>query len=314
MLSNKFKCALVTGGAGFIGSHLVDKLLLEGLEVIVIDNLITGKKENLESNFNNDKFHFYELDVLDKKGVEEIYKKYSIDLVYNVMASKKTVCLKSPQLDAETNAIGTLNMLELARDYGVKKFVHSSTGSVYGEGKIFPQTEEHPLNPTSYYGVSKLAGEKYVSVFNHIYGLDTTVLRYFHVYGPKQDAGEFGGVIAIFSKKINSGLPITVFGDGKQERTFTYVSDVVNANIFVSLNKDTKGEIYNVSSGKSTTLEFMIEYLQKIIGKKVDINYKDWVLGDIKIFNISNKKISDLGFNFKYSLEEGLKTTIDYFK
>ena len=300
-MNEKYKCALVTGGAGFIGSHLVDRLLLEGLNVVVIDNLMTGNMENMTHNINNPHFSFYNQDVLDKDGMDKLFEKFNFDIVYNLMASKKTICLKSPQLDAKINAVGTLNVLELARDYKIKKFIHASTGSVYGEAIIIPQTEEHTLNPTSYYGVSKLAGEKYVSVFNHIYGLDTTVLRYFHVYGSRQDYGPYGGVVAIFSKKINNKEPITIYGDGQQERTFTFVADVVEANIFVAENENTTGEVYNVSSGVCTKLKDMGLSLEKLIGNKVEWIYKDWMLGDIKIFNISNKKICDLGFKFKYN-------------
>ena len=229
-----FKKALVTGGAGFIGSHLVETLVRMGVHTTSIDNYFAGKKENLAHLTKFSNFREVKCDILDIEGLESIFKE-GIDVVFNQAASKKTICLNNPRLDLDINAKGTFNLLELSVNYKVQKFVHASTGSVYGEAQYYPQDENHPLVPTSYYGVSKLAGEKYTKVFNHIYGLNTTALRYFHVYGPRQESSDVGGVVSIFTKKLLHNQPITIFGDGTQQRSFTYVDDIVKSNILACL-------------------------------------------------------------------------------
>ena len=222
-----YKKAIVTGGAGFIGSHVVEELVKLGVHTISIDDYFAGKPENLEHLKGYENFEEVKCDVTDLEGLKEHFG--GVDVVFHQAASKKTICLNDPRRDLEINAEGTFNLLELSRDLGVKKFVHASTGSVYGEAQYFPQDEQHPLVPTSYYGVSKLAGEKYVKAFQHLYGLDTTVLRYFHIYGPRQESSDVGGVVSIFSRLMLAGKPITIFGDGTQQRSFTYVKDVVKS-------------------------------------------------------------------------------------
>ena len=189
----KGKKIVVTGGAGFIGSHLCEKLVELGADVHSVDNYSSGKKENISFLQKNDNFTSHDVDITDREACESIIE--GCDIVFNNAASKKNICLIDPQKDLLVNGGGTLNLLELSVKHKVGKFVHASTGSVYGEPTIFPSTEEHPFNPVSYYGVSKLAGERYVDTFNHLYGLDTTILRYFHVYGPRQESNEFGGVV-----------------------------------------------------------------------------------------------------------------------
>ena len=308
----RFKKAIVTGGAGFIGSNLVEALLKEGVHVISVDNYQSGKEENLAEFEENPLLTIVNADVTDYEAMKNLF--VDVDVVFHNAASKKTICLNDPRRDLEINAKGTFNLLELSRDTGVKKFVHASTGSVYGEAVKFPQTEDHPLVPSSYYGVSKLAGEKYVKVFNKLYGLDTTVLRYFHVYGPKQDYSDAGGVISIFTNKILRGEPITIFGDGKQQRSFTYVGDVVAANLFVAENSAASGEVYNCASGINVTVNEMAETLMDKIGKVVNIKQGEPLVGDIWVFDISNKKLQDLGFSFKTSFSEGIDKTIGHMK
>lgn len=308
----KFNRAVVTGGAGFVGSNIVAELLSQDIEVISLDNYLSGKKDNLTEFKDNPNFKEV---VCDITNFEEL-KKYiiDVDVIFHNAASKKTICLNDPRRDLDINAKGTFNLLELARDRGVKKIVHASTGSVYGEGVILPQKEDHPLVPTSYYGVSKLAGEKYVKVFNHLYGLNTTVLRYFHVYGPKQDFSDEGGVVAIFTHRILNNKPITIFGDGSQQRSFTYVKDVVNANLLVANLKETKGQVYNCASGINVTIKQLAETLFEILDRKTPIKYQDWMPGDIKVFDIANSKLKSLGFEFKTTFEEGLKKTTEWMK
>ncbi len=211
-------------------------------------------------------------------------------------------------------------MLELAVKYGVKKFVHASTGSVYGEALYFPQDENHPVNPTSFYGTSKLAGEKYVKVFENLYGLDVTVLRYFHVYGPRQESSEVGGVVSIFTRQMLGGNPITIFGDGTQQRSFTYVKDVVKGNIRAAAYPVASGNVYNCASGITVTVNQLAEMVADILDiEDQKINYEDWMPGDIKVFDIDNSKIKgDLEIDFVTDFRKGLVETIewgrDYFK
>jgi nucleoside-diphosphate-sugar epimerase len=313
----KYSKALVTGGAGFIGSHIVEELLHEGLEVISIDNYFAGKKENLQQFHDYDNFHEVVCDVTD---YDELKKHFDgVDIVFHEAASKKTICLKDPRKDLLINGTGTFNILELSKNFGVKKVVHASTGSVYGEAKYFPQDENHPLNPTSYYGVSKLAGEKYARAFCDLYGLDCTILRYFHVYGPRQEYSDVGGVVPIFGRRIVHNEPPIIFGDGTQQRSFTYVKDLVNINLLVAMAEGTMGEAYNCASGINVTVGELAEKVKEFFGKSdLPTEYGDWTIGDIKTFDVSNEKIKKLGFQFKWTFDNGLKETLnwlkDYFK
>lgn len=314
LIGKKYQCAMVTGGAGFIGSNLIKKLLDTGIDVICVDSYIAGKEDNIAPFAHNKNFKNVKCDVRDYESLKKAFD--GVDIVFHQAASKKNVCLKDPRQDLEVNGTGTFNILELSRDLGIKKVVHASTGSVYGEAKILPQTEEHPLNPVSYYGVSKLAGERYAKAFEHLYDLNVSILRYFHVYGPNQEWGSFGGVIPIFIYAVLNGKSPTIFGDGTQERSFTYVDDVVNANLFMAVTPETKGEVYNCASGVNITVQQMCdEILRRMHREDLKPKYEDWTIGDIKKFLISNKKICNLGFEFQTSFDKGLDITIqDYEK
>jgi UDP-glucose 4-epimerase len=306
-----FRKALVTGGAGFIGSHVVEELVELGVETISIDNYAAGKHENLEHLADRSNFQEVECDVVDLDRLDSYFP--GVDVVFHQAASKKTVCLADPRKDLRINAEGAFNLLELSRKHGVRKFVHASTGSVYGEACYFPQDEEHPLAPASYYGVSKLAGEKYASVFEKLYGVDTTVLRYFHVYGPRQDSSDVGGVCSIFAKRMLDGKPITIFGDGTQQRSFTYVKDVVKANLLAATTPGTCGQVYNCASGLRITVRELADLLAEIVGvEKLEIVHDDWLVGDIKVFDIDNTKIrTALGIEFMTDFRAGLSRTVD---
>ena len=286
--------AIVTGGAGFIGSHIAELLLSEGHEVIVIDDLSAGKIENVP-----DGARFVEANVTNSwHWISQQFE--GVDWVFHNAASKKRVCLVDPQKDLRVNAGGTLNLLRLSAEHRVKKFVHASTGSVYGivNGQV---TEETPTIPVSYYGISKLAGENYVRHFCKAHGLNATVLRYFHVYGARQeDNPNYGGVIAIFKRQIAIGHPITIFGSGKQERLFTHVEDIAMANLLVAEHNETQGQVYNCVAQKTVT----INSLAKQMGAK-NIVYAPALDGDIFRFNVSNYRIRSIGakfrdFNIKY--------------
>ena len=308
-----FETAIVTGGAGFVGSHLCDALVQAGIETISIDDYIAGKSENLIQLRDYKNFSELSCDITDMDALGKIIQ--DIDVIFHQAASKKTVCLRDPRRDLQVNGEGTFNLLELARDRGVKKFVHASTGSVYGEAIYLPQDENHPVAPTSYYGVSKLAGESYVNAFNKLYDLDTTVLRYFHVYGPRQEDGEFGGVVAIFMRKILEGLPLVIFGDGSQERSFTNVDDVVEANLRSAYVPEATGKIYNCASGINVTIQELAEQVAQLAGDiEPQIQYGDWTPGDIRKFELDNSRIcADLGIEFEKDFNQGLEKTWDWF-
>ena len=245
----KYTKALVTGGAGFIGSHICEKLVQIGVDVVSLDDFSAGKESNIDHLKKYKNFASVTCDITNKSQLKEHLQK--VDIIFHNAASKKNICLKDPARDLEVNARGPLQLLELAKQNDVKKFVHASTGSVYGEGITFPQSEDHPLNPVSFYGVSKLAGEKYCNAFLNYYDMDITVLRYFHVYGTRQEYSDLGGVITIFIRRIlNNESPI-IFGDGKQLRSFTYVKDDVDANFHVALDKRSKGARFVKSRNKT---------------------------------------------------------------
>lgn len=293
------KKVIVTGGAGFIGSHICEELVKLKAKVICLDNLSAGKVENLKDFSGKDNFRLLVKDVSDNDDeVREAFK--GADIVFNNAASKKNICLINPHKDLEVNSGGTLNLLQLSMEYGVKKFIHASTGSVYGEPFIFPTTETHPFYPVSYYGVSKLGGERYVDVFHKLYGLDTTIIRYFHVYGPRQESNEFGGVVSIFLRKISEGVSPVVFGDGTQVRSFTWVKDLVNVNLLAAVNPVSNGKAYNAASGISVTINDLAKNMIKILdAKNIVVEYGPPLIGDIMHFEVSNESVvKDLGATF----------------
>lgn len=296
---------LCTGAAGFIGSHLVDTLLQQNHAVIGVDDYSAGKPENLDfARSYGGKFLEVKSDVL--RLWPSLFE--GVDAIYHLAASKKTVCLRNPQRDLSVNAAGTLHLLQLATEMKVKRFIHASTGSVYGEHSG-PLMEFTPFRPVSFYGVSKLAGERYVNIYNGL-GLDTTILRFFHVYGPRQEsADEKGGVIAIFCRRLREGLPPVIYGDGTQERSFTYVGDVVRACMLMLHDDRSIGHVYNVGSGIRITVNEVAARLSAAAGYQGDFIYQDWQQGDIRQFQVCNDKLRGLDFEFKKDLETGLRDT-----
>lgn len=303
-----YKKALVTGGGGFIGSHIVEELLKRGLEVVSVDNLVTNDYTNTLIFSDNQKFQFECVDITNYDDLVPCFK--DRDIVFHNAASKKTICLDNPMRDLEINAKGTYNVLKIAKKAGVKKFIHASTGSVYGEPIFLPTTEKHPTNPTSFYGISKLSAEKYVLLAD----MDTTILRYHHVYGTRQNYSDYGGVVSIFIRRLLQDKPPIIHGDGTQIRSFTYVKDVVNANLFVASLDNSKDNIFNVASGLKITINDLANTLMKLMNKHIEPIYDDWLEGDILQFNIDNSKLKKLGFKYQYSFDEGLINTIDWLK
>ena len=299
--------ALVTGGGGFIGSHLCEALLDKGYKVVCFDNMSAGKLENIVHLRKNKNFQFILGDVRDSDMLDDAL--VGVDVVFNQMASKKTICERSPVEDCEVNAGGTLNLLLAMQRNGVNKIVHASTGSVYGEviGRI---NENTPLNPVSYYGVSKMAGEKYVAAFGDLYGFEYTILRYFHVYGERQDMSDKGGVVPIFIRKVLSGEPILVHGTGEQIRSFTYVGDVVHANL-EGFDKMDNG-IYNCASGLRVSVNTLSSMIRESIADFGEV-HGERLFGDVDNFNIDNSSICE-DFNMIFTtFEDGLSKTIQWY-
>ncbi|KKQ68411.1 MAG: hypothetical protein A2W71_02475 [Candidatus Nealsonbacteria bacterium RIFCSPLOWO2_02_39_8] len=296
---------LVTGGAGFIGSHLVDGLLGMGGEVAIIDNLSAGKKGNI--NLNAD---FYNLDICDYDKIKTIFK--GIDFVFHLAAIPRVpVSIKDPVNTSRVNILGTINVFKAAIDSNVKRIVFASSSSVYGNQKKLPLREYMKPAPISPYGLQKLAGEQFAGLFTRLYGVPIVSLRYFNVYGPRIDPdSEYSLVIGKFLKQKKQGIPLTILGDGKQTRGFTYVGDIVSANIKTMESEKLKGgEIINVGQKKSNS----INYLADLIGGKVQ--YLPPRAGDIMYTSADislAKKL--LGWEPTICLEDGLKKTIKWYE
>ena len=303
---------LVTGGAGFVGSHLCEGLLKCGAEVIALDDMSAGRNSNIRLFEDNPNYSFVNGSVCDNDEKMQIIFE-GLDTVFHNAASKKNICLHDPQRDLEVNAGGTLNLLLLAKKYGVRKFIHASTGSVYGEPSIFPTDETHPLRPVSYYGVSKLAGERYVDAFHQLYNMDTTILRYFHVYGPRQESNEFGGVVSIFMRRIAEGENPTVFGHGEQVRSFTYVEDLVDVNLRAATYPEARGQVYNAASGIQVTINDLAKNMLKFSRRDhLSVEHGPELVGDIMKFDIDNSKVcEELGVVFQKDFWGTLKKSLE---
>ena len=266
--------ALVTGGAGFIGSNISMKLLEMGFEVRILDDLSSGYLSNVPK-----KAHFIEGSTVDGKTTMEAAS--GVDYIFHLAASvgnKRSI--DDPIYDATINVLGTLNVLEAARKTGVKKLVYSSSAGIFGELKTLPIKEDHPQEPDSPYGVSKLAAEKNCLVYMKLYGVPCVCLRYFNVYGVHQRFDAYGNVIPIFTDRILRGIPMTIFGDGEQTRDFVNVADVAQANIRSALSPATG--VFNIGSGTRITINALASLMEKVSGKSVGIEYGPERPGDVR--------------------------------
>jgi UDP-glucose 4-epimerase len=301
---------LVTGGAGFIASHIVDRYITEGHEVVIIDNLSTGKRANL-----NSKARFYELDLLSFAEVEKVFKKEKFDLV-NHHAAQIDVrrSMAEPVFDAQTNIIASINILECCRKTGVNKIIFvSSGGTIYGEAQYLPVDEKHILNPEACYAAAKVAVEYYLAVYKNSYGLDFTVLRCGNVFGPRQDPMGEAGVVAIFIGKMLKGEAPHIFGAGEQLRDYVYIEDAVEANC-LALTKGS-GQAVNIGTARGGSVNVIYQELAKIIGFKTPPIYDPPRVGELNKIYLSNAKVKEiLGWAPKYTLEAGLRKTVEYFK
>ncbi|MBN8704536.1 MAG: GDP-mannose 4,6-dehydratase [Bacteroidetes bacterium] len=300
---------LATGGAGFIASHVVDALVEKGHEVAVVDNLYCGYLQNI-----NPKATFHQLDIGDPK-IQDLVADFKPEVVIHHAAQmdvRKSV--SDPMFDATTNVIGSLNLLEACRKNGVRKFMFSSTGgAIYGEQDYFPADEEHPLRPLSPYGITKLCLEKYLFYYKEVFGLEHVILRYGNIYGPRQNPHGEAGVIAIFIKKIVAGEQPIINGAGTQTRDYTFVGDVVQANLLALDYK--KSGIFNVGTGIETDVNRLFAVINNALGNPAKEVHAESKAGEQQRSVLSTKKIqSELGWKQKMSLEEGLQITVDWFK
>lgn len=299
---------LVTGGAGFVGSHIVDLLLERGDEVIVVDNLITGKEEQVHS-----KAKFYRINITDDDFQDIVQQEKPEAIIHQAAQIQVPTSVENPFFDARTNIIGTINLLEAARKSGVKKIVYASSAAVYGEPRYFPIDERHPIVPLSPYGVSKLSAEYYLKMYAKEYGISASILRYANVYGIRQDPRGEGGVISILIDKVLAKQPFTVFGNGLQTRDFIYVSDVAKANI-AALLTDNAG-VFNIGTGIKTSLLQLIETLQEVIGGKLEIQYGPARPGDIEHSYFAIEKAqTELDWTWQIDLRTGLKSTLEHYQ
>lgn len=301
---------IVTGGAGFIGSNVVDAYLKEGYKVAVIDNLRTGKKRNI-----NKKAKFYQADIVNKKELREVFEDFRPHFINHHAANASVVVsIKNPHLDAKNNIIGSLNLIDLSREFKIKKFVYAASGGAsYGEPKKLPATESTPFLPLSPYAVSKHITEDYLKVFNYIHGLNWTALRYSNVYGPRQDPLGEAGVIAIFAGKMIKNEKCRINGDGSHTRDYTFVNDVTNANI-LALKTKTPHRAFNIGTNIATSTLDIFKALRK------EFNYKKEPVFGPDVPEVVNIRLDyslakkELGWKPQTNLDEGIKKTVEWLK
>ena len=303
------KTALVTGGAGFIGSHLVDCLLSLGYRVAVVDDLSSGRLGNL------DPAAVLYLADITQPSIRGVLQQERPSLVFHLAAQVSvSYSTRDPIRDAECNVLGALRLLEAARTCGVAKVIYSSTGgALYGEPETNPCPEEHPVAPLSPYGTSKYLFEQYLTLYRRLHGLNYTILRYGNVYGPRQDPHGEAGVVAIFAQAMLEGRETRIFGDGLQERDFVYVGDVVEANIR-AIDRG-EGQAFNIGTGQGSTVNQVFDSLKGLTHYRQDAQYHPARPGDVyKISLECGKARRELGWTPQTKLEEGLRHTVEYFR
>jgi UDP-glucose 4-epimerase len=302
---------LVTGGAGFIGSHVVDAYVAAGHEVAVLDNFSTGNEANL-----NPAAEVHRVDLRDQAGVEKVVASFRPEIVnHHAAQSEVPKSIADPGLDAHINIVGGLNLLKASVDHKVKKVIFISTGgALYGEPDVVPAGEDHPVRPLSPYGTSKFSFEQYLGTFKRTFELEFTVLRYANIYGPRQDFyAEEGRVVAIFASRMLARKPVTIDGDGEQARDMLHVGDAATANLAALENGD--GGTFHVSTGVPVTVNDLFRKLAILTDYKMEPNVGPRRKGDVYRIALDNARArQDLGWEPRVSLEEGLSLTVDYFR
>jgi UDP-glucose 4-epimerase len=303
---------LVTGGAGFIGSHIVRRLVGDGVLVRVVDNLSTGQSQRL--NDVRDSIEFVEGDLADERVSDEVVR--DVDCVLHqaaVPSVQRSVC--DPIGTNRSNVTATLNVLESSRKAGVRRLVYAASSSVYGDTEVLPKAEEMLPNPLSPYALQKLVGERYCKLYYDLYGLETVSLRYFNVFGPGQDPhSEYSAVIPKFVTRLLAKEPIVVYGDGEQSRDFTYIENVVEANLMALGAMGVSGSACNIACGERITLNKLIRLLEEILGLKANVNYATSKAGDVR-HSLADITLARrlLGYEPRVMVKEGLKRTVEAF-
>lgn len=306
------KC-LVTGGAGFIGSHIVARLVGKGVRVRVIDNLSTGDIRRLNSLLPT--IEFLEGDLADEAVVRRAVD--GVDYVLHQAAIPSVQrSIREPIASNRANVTATLNLLESCRKYGVRRVVYAASSSAYGNTAVLPKREDMPANPLSPYALQKFTGERYATMYHELFGLETVSLRYFNVFGPSQDPNsEYSAVIPKFIDKLLHGETLTIFGDGEQSRDFTYVDNVVEANLLALNAAGAPGKVFNIGCGTRVSLNSLVGILEKLIGVNAKIEYQPPRPGDVRdsFADIACAK-SVLNYSPQVSIADGLSETIDWFR
>ncbi len=312
----KNKSVLVSGGAGFIGSHVVDRLVKENPEkIVVVDNFFLGKKENLANAKKLfPKLKIINQDVADISKVNKIIEENGVDIVFNLAVIPLPTSLEKPVWVFEENVKMAFTFLELARKDKFKTLVHFSSSEAYGTALKAPMDEKHPTNPTTTYGSSKLAADHLTMIYHNMYGIDASIIRSFNNYGPRQNSGSYAGVIPLTINRIKNNKPVIIHGDGLQTRDWIYVTDTADAAVKICKTRSTRGKIINIANGKETTIMDLIKLIVKTTGYKGKIIHTKPRVGDIRrhFADISlAKKLID--FKSKVNLEEGIGNLLEYY-
>jgi len=298
---------LVTGGAGFIGSHLVLALLEEGYQVAVFDNLTTGKLENLNTAVKNPNFLFIKGDIRNPADLQCAFKKIQA-IVHLAAQIDVTTSVKNPSLTHEINTTGTLNVLQAATEHHVEKFLFASSTAVYGNNTNPPLSEDVPLMPLSPYAASKVAGEAYVNAYANCYKICATSLRFFNVYGAGNEKNPYSGVITKFITQAHENKPLIIDGDGGQTRDFIHVTDIVRAILLALKTESVSGETFNICTGAPVSINQLVEAVRTVTGKKLQVTHGLARVGDIREnYGDPSKAAAKLGFTSKVALTQGLK-------
>lgn len=302
MTKNK---VLITGGAGFIGSHIVEKLLENNYNVIIIDNLSSGSIENIP---NSDTIKFYQLNI-EKDDLELVFQKEAPDYVIHLAAQTSVnFSISHPYYDANMNVMASIKLLELCKKYNIRKFITASSAAIYGNPKYLPIDENHPTEPMSQYGLSKLTMEKYIKLS----GIPYIIFRFSNAYGPRQKSSKESGVVAIFNNAMKNNEPINIYGDGEQIRDFIYVEDIANICI-KAINSNVENEIINFSTNKGVSLNQLFKVMKSLYNYTLNANYLPERIGDIKNSILSNDKAYNLlQFTNYTKLEKGLEILANY--
>ena len=307
------KKILITGGAGFIGSHIADRFDEEGYEIIIVDNLVGGKEDNIKHLKN---YKFYNVDIRNREELEKVFSenKNILYVFHEAAQVSVSVSINDVYYDADENIIGLINVLDMCRKYEVKKILFAGTAAAYGIPESLVSKENSKISPIAPYGLSKVFGEHYIRMYNSLFGLNYVIFRYSNVYGPRQSAHGEAGVVSIFNDKIRADEEVFIDGDGEQTRDFIYVKDVANANYLAAVENSVNITM-NVSTNEKTSINELFNIMKKYLGYKKDVNYRSPRVGDIRDSKLDNTLLkTNTSWNYKYSLDDGLKEYSEFQK